>query len=158
MKKLAFPLLILILLLVATACSSGAVSTNLTPAASPIIPANAVLVFTTQPGAGIAGVALSVQPVVTIEDANGNVVDADAAVTITITPGTGASGGFLAGTMKDDGTTGPMLVYAVKGVATFDRVAIIPYGTGYTLTATSPGIKSAVSLPFDVAVASAGSQ
>jgi len=159
MKKYVIFLLVSLLALAAiTGCSPGAVSSNLTATATPTIPTDAALVFTTQPGGGaIAGVAFPTQPVVEIRDANGKVVDIDVDVTIAITPGTGARGGFLAGTMQENGTAGSVLVNVVKGVATFNRLAIMPYGTGYTLTATSPGIKSAVSLPFDVSPAPVGS-
>ena len=52
-----------------------------------------------------------------------------------------------------DGTlTGTATVAAVNGVATFANLAITLPGAGYTLQATSPGVTSATSQPFDIVV------
>ncbi|NDG84085.1 MAG: hypothetical protein EBX52_03485 [Proteobacteria bacterium] len=100
------------------------------------------LVFTTQPGDGTAGAALSDQPVVTIQDQIGNTVsDFNGSVTISIAenPGSGALGGGIT-------------VNAVNGVATFKDLSVDKKGSGYTLTASGNGL-TATSSAFDVAAA-----
>ncbi|SOD73895.1 hypothetical protein SAMN05892883_3090 [Jatrophihabitans sp. GAS493] len=82
------------------------------------------LTFTTQPGNGTGGVALSPQPVVTIQDGGGNTVNSNAAVTLTLTTPAGAT---LTCTANP--------VNAVAGVATFAGCRVDKAGT-YTLTAT----------------------
>ncbi|MFC2003899.1 emp24/gp25L/p24 family protein [Chloroflexota bacterium] len=57
------------------------------------------LVFTTSPSGATAGVAFSTQPVVTVQDGNGNkMTDSSAEVTVAITEDTGTSGAILSGT------------------------------------------------------------
>lgn len=76
------------------------------------------LVFSTQPSNSAAGVAFASQPVITIEDANGNVVSAgpDATSTITLTiDQTSPTAGSIRGTA---------VLNAVKGVATFTGLNI----------------------------------
>ena len=110
--------------------------------------AAAQLVFTTQPGNGTGGSALSTQPTVTIEDAGGNTVSTDTN-TITLAIGTNPSGGTLSGCSAS----------TVAGVAAFSGCKIDEAGTGYTLTATDAGdgltLPSAPSSAFDVTVGSA---
>ena len=86
------------------------------------------LVFTTQPGGGTAGTAWTAQPVVTLEDANGNTVTGTAQNVI-LAIQNNAGGGSLSGT-----TT--VAVNTSTGVATFSGLSINKVGTGYTLTAT----------------------
>lgn len=104
----------------------------------------AKLAFTTQPSASnVSGTAFSTQPVVTVQDSNGNpVTDSTASVTIAITTGTGTSGAVLSGT-----TT----VSAVAGVATFSGLSIDKAGSGYTLKATSSPLTQATSSALAVA-------
>ncbi|MGE5087186.1 MAG: fibronectin type III domain-containing protein, partial [Bacillota bacterium] len=87
------------------------------------------LAFTTQPSSGTAGVALTSQPVVSIEDANGNVItagpDSTAQVTLTISTNSPTQG-----TIRGTAT-----VNAVKGVATFSGLNIQEAGVKI-LTAT----------------------
>jgi hypothetical protein len=84
------------------------------------------LVFTTQPGNGTGGSPLSPQPVVTVEDANGNTVTSStAAITIAISSDPG--GGTLSGTKT---------VNAVGGVATFTNLSVNKIGSGFNLLAT----------------------
>ncbi len=107
--------------------------------------AAARLTFATQPGGGTGGLAWSSQPVVVVQDVYGNTVDAAADdITLTITGGTGADGA----TLRCDANP----VRAVRGVASFSGCRIDKAGTGYTLTAASGTLTSAVSDPFDVAV------
>jgi len=97
------------------------------------------LVFGSQPTTTNGG---TITPSVTVavEDALGNVAtSSNASVTIAI--GTNAGGGTLTGT-----TT----VAAVAGVATFANLAIAAVGTGYTLTASAPGLAGVTSSAFNV--------
>jgi len=90
--------------------------------------AASTLVFTTQPGGGTAGTAWTVQPVVTLEDANGNTVTGTAQ-TVTLAIQNNSGGGTLSGTTA-------AAVNTSTGVATFSGLSINKVGTGYTLTAT----------------------
>ncbi len=100
------------------------------------------LVFSTEPGNGATGQALSPQPVVTIEDAYGRVVATDTApIALTISAGTGTAGAVLSC------TTNPL--NAVAGVAAFTGCAINEAGTGYKLTATTDGL-AVTSTAFNV--------
>lgn len=91
------------------------------------------LVFTTQPPSGTAGQALTPAPVVTIKDQFGNAANSNAPVTI-----------------------GSMVVNASSGVAVFPNLVYNIAGS-QSLTATSPGLPSAVSNPFTIS-ASNGAQ
>ncbi len=104
------------------------------------------VVFTTQPGGGTGGTAWTTQPVVTVQDANGNTVTSSSA-SITLAIGTNPSGGTLAC------TTNPQ--NASSGVDTFAGCNINKAGNGYTLTATSSGLTSATSNTFNITVGSA---
>ncbi|MBN2077311.1 MAG: hypothetical protein JW762_17325 [Dehalococcoidales bacterium] len=96
------------------------------------------LVFTTEPVGTTAGSALPVQPVVKIVDSDGNTVTTSTApVTLTVTN----NRADLYGT-----TT----VNAVNGTATFTDIAIALAGSGYSLTAISPGLTSSFSNVFDI--------
>jgi len=99
------------------------------------------LVFTTEPMGGILGSPLSVQPIVSIEDTNGNVTPwANPAVTMTI--GTNPAAGVLTGTNPET---------AINGVATFIDLAItVEGGAGFTLVASAPSLISATSSPFNI--------
>ena len=102
----------------------------------------AQLVFTTQPGDGTGGSALSTQPTVTIEDAGGNTVTTDTNA-ITLAIGTNPSTGTLSGCSAS----------TVAGVAAFSGCKIDKAGTGYTLTATdATDSLSKTSAAFDVTV------
>jgi hypothetical protein len=110
------------------------------PNASTLCGVATKLVFSTQPGNGVAGSPLSTQPVVTAVDNDGNPdPNFNGAVTLTINNNPG--GGTLGGT-----TT----VNAVNGVATFTNVSIDQPGMGYTLDANSPGLTGTTSAPFNV--------
>lgn len=100
------------------------------------------LAFTKVPDKFEAGSTLTKEVKVNIVDAYGNTVTTSAApVTVAITPGTGANGAVLFGTKT---------VNAVNGVATWANLSVNLRGSGYTLTATSPGLASAISYPFNV--------
>ncbi len=98
------------------------------------------LAFRTQPGNGAAGAQLSVQPVVEVQDADGNRVTTDSS-TVTLAIGTNPGGGTLGGTVSKA---------AVAGVATFTDLSISAAGDGYTLVATDGALTSATSAAFNI--------
>ncbi len=102
------------------------------------------LAFTTQPSAStVSDVVFAQQPVVTVQDANGNTVTGStAAIALTLTTGDGT----LAVT-----TT----VSAVAGVATFAGLKITSLigGANYVLTAATAGLTSATTTPAFTIVA-----
>ncbi len=102
------------------------------------------LVFTVSPTYSVAGSALSSQPRVTVEDASGNPVTANAStVTLSITPVTPTSGGPGA-------LTGCTQSGEISGVVRFTGCEIDTTGTSYQLHATDGALTSADSSPFDV--------
>ena len=115
-----------------------------------IVPPSAAakLAFSIPPAGAAPTIAFTTQPVVRIQDANGNTVTSSVApVTLAITPLTGAAGAVLSGTLT---------VAAVSGVATFAGLSIDLAGAGitaYTLTATSAGLTAAITSPFNVGAA-----
>jgi fibronectin type 3 domain-containing protein len=114
--------------------------------------AAAKLAFTTQPGLGTPGTALTTQPAVTLQDANGNTVTGTVQnVTLAIQNNPG--GGTLSGTTTVAVNTG-------TGQATFNGLSIDNSGTGYTLTATGDTVSTTpglvVSAPFNITTASGG--
>ncbi len=99
------------------------------------------LVFTTQPGGATAGFAIAGLPLVTVQDSLGNTVTSFTDVlTLTITAGTGASGA----TLSNNRAT------AIAGQVLFYGLSIDKAGTGYTLSATAPGVSGATSAPFNI--------
>lgn len=106
------------------------------------------LVFVTQPAGAKAGVNFTTQPIVWVEDSNGNLVTTDlSSVKLAITGGTGTSGASLSNTCSGVETS---------GVVKFSNCSIDKSGTGYTLTATDGALYPAVSTPFDVAAGAVG--
>jgi hypothetical protein len=96
------------------------------------------LAFSVQPASGPAGQLAEFR--VEIRDADGQLVtSATNAVSVTINAAVGMAG---------QGT-----VNAVGGVATFSGLFILTPGTGYTLTASSLLLTSAVSAPFNIQAA-----
>src|SRR5262249_7174077 len=84
------------------------------------------LVFSVQPGNGVAGSPLLTQPVVTIQDGAGHrMAAAPSQIALYISPGTATTGAPLA--------CAP--VNAIAGVATFANCGINLAGNGYKLTA-----------------------
>ena len=126
-------------------------ASGLTAAASPtfsVAPGAATqLAFSVQPTVTKSGAAIAPAVKVVAQDALLNTVTGfSGTVTVAITPGTGASGATLSGTAS---------VAAVAGLATFsdlniDKVGASSTGTGYTLSATAPGLTTATSDPFDI--------
>ena len=100
--------------------------------------------FSTEPAGATSGKALTGQPVLTIEDAQGNAEPTDiSGVALAIKSGSGISGDTLSGCTS---TT-------MAGVAQFSGCQINDVGHGYSLTATdaNDGGLTAVSGVFDVA-------
>jgi len=107
----------------------------------------AKLVFITEPDGAKAGEPFTTQPVIAIEDKNGNIItDSEASVTVIITSNTGISGAVLSGTRT---------VSAVNGKVNFSDLSLNYSGRNYSLTAMSRGVQSAISHSFDVAPGSA---
>jgi hypothetical protein len=108
--------------------------------------AAAKLAFTTQPGAATGHASnatpLTPQPVVAVEDAAGNIVTTStAAITLTLTTG----GGALACT-----TPAAFPANATAGVLTPTLCWVSATGAADVITASSPGLTSAVSTAFAV--------
>ena len=102
------------------------------------------LAFTTQPGNGVAGQPLSVQPVVAVQTAAGATVTSDSTTVVTLAVSGGATLTCTGGLSKT----------VTAGVAAFTGCAVTPAGTGYTITATaSPALTPATSAPFNVTAA-----
>jgi hypothetical protein len=98
------------------------------------------LVITVEPGGANLGALLSRQPVVQVEDLNGNVTPwANPDVTLTLN---GDPTGALAGTNPE---------LAVTGIATFTDLSVtLSGGFNLSLTATAPYLTSASSNPFNI--------
>ena len=92
----------------------------------------AKLAFFTQPGGAAVGAALNPQPVVAIQDANGNLVSSDNStmVTLAISGNTSAA------------LSGNTTVKAINGLATFAGLSVNQTGT-YSLTANSTPVYTA---------------
>jgi hypothetical protein len=99
--------------------------------------------FTTQPGGGTGGTAWVLQPVVAIQDTNGNTATAapNTAITLAILNNAGP-GGVLSCTANPVTTS--------SGVATFAGCRIDKAGTGYTIRATGGSFTQADSNAFDI--------
>jgi type II secretory pathway pseudopilin PulG len=100
------------------------------------------LVFTTQPAGAVHPNAFTTQPIIAIEDTNGNVVTTNTSA-VTLAIGTNPTGGSTLTC-----TTNP--VNASIGVATFAGCKISLAGTGYTLKATDGSLTAATSATFNV--------
>lgn len=99
------------------------------------------LAFTTQPGNGVAGAALSTQPVVAVRTATDATVTGDSSTSITLAISGGATLTCTGGLSKT----------VTAGVATFAGCSVTPAGESYTITATSsPVLTPATSNTFNV--------
>lgn len=102
------------------------------------------LAFITEPGNGVAGAALSAQPVVAVRTASDATVTGDNATQVTLAISGGA-------TLT---CTGGLTKQVTAGIAAFAGCSVTPAGEGYTLTATSsPALTPATSTPFNVTAA-----
>jgi hypothetical protein len=106
------------------------------------------LAFTVQPTTVAESASITPSVQVSVEDANGNVVTTGAGSTASVTMaiGTNPSAGTLSGTLTQA---------AVAGVATFSGLSINKIGNGYTLSASSGGLTTAVSTGFNVTAGAA---
>lgn len=104
--------------------------------------AAAKLEFTTQPGGGTAETAWAIQPVVQVQDVNGNAVTTDVS-SVTVAILSNAGGGTLSGTLTKA---------AVAGMANFSAngLKINKSGIGYTLIARDGSLASATSSVFNI--------
>ncbi len=101
------------------------------------------LAITTQPVGGACGATLATEPVVQVQDAQGNLVTSSSA-TVTVTSSAGSTIG---------GTTS---LAASSGVATFTNLTLAgTAGTNYTLTFAASGLTSATSSNVTVTVGAA---
>jgi len=118
---------------------SGSLSIQVVPG-SP-----ATLAFVVQPANSTGGTPITPAVQIGVRDAAGNLVSAASnLVTVSLSPTPG--GATLSGTTS---------LKAVNGIATFPNLRVDKVGSGYTLTATSSGLASATSNPFNVAVGAA---
>lgn len=97
------------------------------------------LAFTVQPTNAAAGGPIAPAVQVTLQDAAGNTTTATSQVTIAL--------GSNPGSATLSGTT---TVNAVAGIATFTNLSLNKVATGYTLIASSTGVTSATSNPFNI--------
>ena len=119
---------------------TGATSTTFEITALPPPPPMATaLEFTAQPQSAETGASLGTVTVAAV-DSTGTVVTAFSG-TVTLAIGTNPAGGALSGTVS---------VALGNGVATFSGLSIDKAGNGYTLTASTSGLKSATSSTFDI--------
>ncbi len=124
-----------------TTTNAPSTSTAPTTTATPLVASQ--LVITVQPTNAPSGASIAPAIVVTVRDAaNKFVPDSANIVTLTITAGSGSPAGKL--------TCSPNSKSAVAGTATFSGCSITKSWTGYRLTASSPGLTSAVSSTFNI--------
>jgi hypothetical protein len=111
---------------------------TITSAATP-----AKLAFLQQPSNASTQATISPAVQVAVEDANGNTVaSATNPITVALVGGPGL-GGTLAVTPQN-------------GIVTFSNLTVSTAGSGYTLSATSPGLSSATSASFTVSAPASG--
>ena len=122
--------------------SASGVPPNHTTSFTVSAAAPAVLVFLQQPKGGFAGALIAPAVTVGVEDSLGNIVTSSTAP-VTMAFGANPGQGLLGGTLT---------MSASSGVATFGDLKIGVAASGYTLVATSPGLPSATSVPFDEVV------
>lgn len=118
-------------------------TTTTIPTTTTTTTAASQLVITVQPTNTPAGTSINPAIVVTVRDAANKIVSGSTnTVTLTITGGSGSPAGKL--------TCAPSSKTAVAGTVTFGSCSISKSWTGYRLTASSPGLTSAVSTTFNV--------
>jgi len=100
----------------------------------------AALAFVVQPSSAVAGSPIAPAIEVEVQDALGNRVPT-ASLPVTLALGNNPGGDTL---------SGARVVNALGGVAAFGDVSLSRAGSGYTLTADSPGLAGATSAAFDV--------
>jgi hypothetical protein len=134
MRRLA----LISVLLLGVACDEGDVVTGFVPRPEPA----SRLGMLVQPSDVTVLEAISPPVRVQILNNAGQVVaNSTLPVTMSITPNTGTAGAAL---------SGQIIVNAEAGIATFNNLRINQPGTGYTLTASAPGLVSVTTAPFAV--------
>ena len=109
------------------------------PEVAPLCGLAEQLVILTQPVGGLEGFPLPQQPVVRIQDGDGNLAaNFNGPVTIAPAPGSSAVLG------------GGVTVYAVNGIAHFTDVRVDSYGEGLVLAISAPGLAPVASFPIEV--------
>ena len=116
-----------------SATKTGSARLRVKPAAP------AALNFDSEPVTSTAVDHIRHDPSVQVVDVYGNLVHAETPVTMKLA--TNPAGGAL---------TGITIVQAINGVAAFRELFIAKAGTGYALSASSPGLADAVSSTFNV--------
>lgn len=135
------------MIIITTGCGSPSASTSVSTSPAVKTASPVKLAFSTQPGGASAGSPLNSQPVVAVQDSEGNVVTGSTfQINISITSGTGGAGATL---------YGPTTVTTVNGVARFNALYINKAGTDYTLTAASDNLVPVISAPFKISAAEA---
>jgi hypothetical protein len=125
-------------LVLGVACDEGDALTGFVPPPSPA----SQLGMLVQPSDVIVLEAISPPVRVEIRNNAGQVVtNSTLPVTMSLTPNTGTAGAVL---------SGQLVVNAENGIATFNNLRINQAGTGYTLTASSPGLTSVTTTSFAV--------
>ncbi len=124
-----------------TSATSVAFTIN-TPSSGPP-PTPTRLAYLQQPTNAVAGTSISPSVRVAVEDASGNVLPtATNPITIALVGGTGL--------------TGTLTVVPQNGIATFSDLKVSNAGSGYELSATSPGLTTATSSSFNITAPSGG--
>jgi hypothetical protein len=124
-----------------TASAAGFAGSPLTFTATALPGAAAQLAFATQPSPVVPGQFISPAVTVLVEDAFGNLVPSDNS-TVAVALGNNPGGATLGGTAT---------AQAVNGRATFPRLNLSAFGSGYTLVARDGTLPALTSRPFDVA-------
>jgi len=104
-------------------------------------PAAIHLIFSGQPDTTTAGQVIAGVQVTALDATNAVVTSFTGPVTVVIAAGTGANGAILLGTT---------VVNAVNGVANFTNLSIQKAGSGYKLSASSPGTAGVNSASFAI--------
>jgi hypothetical protein len=117
----------------------------------PAAPTPTALGFSVQPAAAVEGLAIARAITVRVLDQDGQPVTSGEAATAPVTLAVAGTGGASAGggvpaITCPAGLTTP----AVDGVATFSGCSLAPSAKGVVLQASTPGLASASSAPFDV--------
>jgi hypothetical protein len=130
-----------IVVLTVSGCGDSAVA----PVEEPDPPQPARLVFLAQPRDATAGEAISPAVRVAVLDSAGNLVP-DAAVTVSIALDDNPGSASL---------SGDRTVLSADGIAEFDALSLEIATSGYTLTASAPGLGGTTSDAFDITPAAA---
>ena len=142
------------------AATDGLLTSATTSSVSVIAGAATKVVVTTQPVGGvIEGTAFATQPIVTVEDANNNVVTTDTStVTLAVSTYAAANGGTTPGTLACT-NTGGLTNAAVTGVATFAGCTVTgTAGAGTYVLAATDGLLTSTTTSSLSVIAGAASQ